>query len=57
MNAALIVAAFAMVWVAVVVLWVGAIALLAWVREDPTEGDDRSRGLWADWPSEDMRAE
>ena len=57
MNAALIVAAFAMVWVAVVVLWVGAIALLAWVREDPTEDDDRSRGLWADWPSEDMRAE
>lgn len=50
MTAALIVAAFALVWMAVVVLWVGAIALLAWVREDPTEGDDRSRGLWADWP-------
>ena len=45
MNAALIVAAFALVWVAVVAVWVGAMSLGERLGLVEPDADDRSRGM------------
>ena len=44
MGAAVAVAAFALVWVLVVALWLLAMVALDWVRGEQPDTDDRSRG-------------